>query len=175
VVTRLELAGNEKVLDIGCGTGRLLAELRSRFPHVTTVGVDADAVVLQIARRRLARFANTVELHTARAEAIPLDDAFFDVVVSTLVFHHLPLEAKKGAMCEAYRVLRRGGRMLLVDFGELKHHRVPLWLRLAERTDYLEVHVSGGLPSLMVDAGFESVRRLRRRWPAVEYWSGEKH
>jgi hypothetical protein len=47
-------------------------------------------------------------------------------------------------------------------------------LRLAERADYLEVHATGRLPTLLAEAGFANVRCVRRRRPAVEYWAGDK-
>jgi ubiquinone/menaquinone biosynthesis C-methylase UbiE len=173
VLTRLELVGNERLLDIGCGTGQLLAKVRRRYPDVTAVGVDADPAVLRIAQHRLAHFTNPVDLRTARAEALPLEDDSFDVAVSTLTFHHLPTEAKQAALREAHRVLRPSGRLLLVDFGTLERLRVPWWHRLIERAEYLVEHIRGRLPSLMAEAGFINVRRLHRRWPAVEYWAGD--
>jgi ubiquinone/menaquinone biosynthesis C-methylase UbiE len=125
-------------------------------------------------RRRLARSGGAVEFHAARAEDLPLADASFDVAVSTLMLHHLPTRAKQGMLQEAYRVLASEGRILIADLGALARPRVPWWLRLIEHAEYLEDHVCGRIPLLLTEAGFVNVRRLQRRWPAVEYWAGQK-
>lgn len=174
VADRLALTGGERLLDVGCGTGTLLAEVKRRFPEVVAVGIDPDAAILRIAERRLARRGSQVDLQVARAEALPFPDASFDVVVSTLVVHHLPTPAKHAALREIYRVLRPGGRFLLVDFGERPERKVPWWQRPFEHVEHLEDHVHGRLPAFLTQAGFVHVRRVHRRWPAFEYLAAEK-
>lgn len=174
VLARLGLCGDERLLDVGCGTGTLLAETLRRYPGVTAVGVDADPEILAIAARRLRRHGTRVALHASRAESLLLPDDSFDAAVSTLTFHHLPTPVKRAALAEVYRVLTPGGRLLLVDFGGLPARRVPQWQRLFETVEYLEDHVRGSLPGFVADAGFENVRSVHRRWPGVEYLAAEK-
>lgn len=116
VLARLGLRREERLIDVGCGSGTLLAETLRGYRGVTAAGVDADPEILATARR-LRRYGARVTLHAARAEAIPFPDGSFDAAVSTLTFHHLPTPAKRAALAEVYRVLRPGGRLLLVDFG----------------------------------------------------------
>ena len=108
VLARLGLRGGERLIDLGGGTGTLLAETLRRHPGATAAGVDADPAVLAIAARRLSRYGTRAALHAARAEALPFPDGSFDVAVSTLAVHHLPTPAKRAAFAEVHRVLRPG-------------------------------------------------------------------
>lgn len=174
VADRLALTGGERLLDVGCGTGTLLAEVKRRLPEVVVSGIDPDPAILRIAGQRLARRGCRAELQVARAEALPFPDAAFDVVVSTLVLHHLPTQAKHDALREIHRTLRPGGRFLLVDFGARPGRKVPWWQRLFEHVEHLEDHVQGRLPAFIGQAGLVNVRCIHRRWPAVEYLAAEK-
>jgi ubiquinone/menaquinone biosynthesis C-methylase UbiE len=169
VAARLELRGGERLVDVGCGTGGLLAEVLRRLPGVRAAGVDADPGVLRIAARRLAGWGHRVTLHAARAESLPFPDGEFDVAVSMLAFHHLPTPAKHAALTEIRRVLRAGGRFLLADFGSTSGHRPPWWLRAVEGVEHTADQFRGRLPEYLAAAGFEGVRCVHRRWPAVEY------
>jgi ubiquinone/menaquinone biosynthesis C-methylase UbiE len=108
---------DESVLDLGCGTGRLLSALVDRQPAARYTGVDPDPRILTIARRRLEKAGAQVELRQGYAQELSFPAGAFDLVVSTLVFHHLSDGAKRAAMREVARLLRPGGRFLLVDFG----------------------------------------------------------
>jgi len=88
-----DVAAGEDVLDLGCGTGTLLQALITAQPRAHYVGVDPDPRVLGVARRRLGRHANTVRLVEGYGTELPFGDDRFDLVVSTLVFHHLPPQA----------------------------------------------------------------------------------
>ncbi len=99
------------VCDVGCGTGRLLVRLRGAFPGATLIGVDAAAGMIEVASRKAE--LQGVRLCAGTAEALPLDDASCDVVVSTVSFHHWADQA--AGLRDVARVLRPGGRLLLVD------------------------------------------------------------
>ena len=103
--------GAPVVVDVGCGTGRLLARLRGAFPGATLIGVDASAEMIAVAARKDALAG--VRLLEASAASLPLDDGSCDVVVSTISFHHW--ENQAGGLREVSRVLRPGGHLLLVD------------------------------------------------------------
>ncbi|MBX9582966.1 MAG: class I SAM-dependent methyltransferase [Gemmataceae bacterium] len=173
VLARLALGRDERLIDVGCGTGRLLAEAALSHPGVAAVGIDPDPGVLAIAARHLARWRGRVALHAARAEALPLPDGTFDAAVSSLAFHHLPTPAKRAALREIRRVLRPGGRLLLVDFAATAGHRPPWWLRAIESVEYAADQYRGRLPEYLA-AGFIDIRCVHRRWPSVEYLPAEK-
>lgn len=96
--------------DLGCGTGATAAQLA---PWVAAViGVDASDEMLAAAGDRLRDLPN-VELRQGALEALPIDDGSLDAATMMLVLHHLPAPAT--ALAEAARVLRPGGRLLVVD------------------------------------------------------------
>jgi ubiquinone/menaquinone biosynthesis C-methylase UbiE len=97
------------ILDIGCGTGRLLRRMHLRWPSAGLVGVDvAEGMVAQA--RAQTGYAT---IHQAPAENLPLEDNSVDLVTSTASFHHWSDQAQ--GVREAVRVLRRGGLYILAD------------------------------------------------------------
>lgn len=115
--TVLELAGAQgaptAILDVGCGTGRLLRSAQERFPHARLEGVDAAPGMVRQATLA-AGAASKLHFQEATAEALPFPEATFDVVTSTLTFHHWSDQAK--GIAEVHRVLRPEGRWILADF-----------------------------------------------------------
>ncbi|MDP9373631.1 MAG: methyltransferase domain-containing protein, partial [Chloroflexota bacterium] len=103
----------ERALDVGCGTGLLLRLLADSEERVALAGVDLDPAMIARARRRVPEVA----LCVASATALPYPDDRFDLLTSTFVLHHLDPAGQHAALVEARRVLRPGGRLVLVDFG----------------------------------------------------------
>ena len=113
-VARLE--PGEHVLDAGCGTGTLALAAKSRVGENGTVdGVDASVEMIYAAREKAAGQGLAVRFETATVQELPFDGARFDVVLCTLVMHHLPREGRTEGVAEMFRVLRPGGRLLVVD------------------------------------------------------------
>lgn len=106
VLDRLALAGDEHVVDVGCGTGRLTREIVARLPRGRVVGVDRSATMLAQAARHLA--SARVPLVRASADALPFDAAF-DVLFSTATFHWV-LD-QDALFASLYRTLKPGGRL----------------------------------------------------------------
>jgi ubiquinone/menaquinone biosynthesis C-methylase UbiE len=101
------------VLDVGCATGRLLARL-AEAGATRLAGSDLAPRILATARRKLEPHGLDVDLRSADAEdALPWPDATFDAVTTTGVFHHF--FHPEAALSEMRRVLRDGGRLILVD------------------------------------------------------------
>lgn len=96
--------------DLGCGTGETVARLAPNVGRV--IGVDQEPLMLEQAKERCAGFDN-VELFSGGLECLPVDDARVDVAVCMLVLHHLEHPAR--AMAEARRILRPGGRLVVLD------------------------------------------------------------
>lgn len=108
----------EAVLDVGCGTGSLAIAAARRVRGSGVVhGVDPSAELVARARKKARRAGVDVTFAVAAGEELPLPDASFDVVLSTLVFHHLSHDTLRATVAEIRRVLKPGGRMLAVDFG----------------------------------------------------------
>ena len=96
--------------DLGCGGGQVSAALAPFVARV--IAVDASAAMLQAAKRRL-HGADNVELRRGELETLPIDDARLDAATMMLVLHHVPEPER--ALAEAARVLKPGGRALVVD------------------------------------------------------------
>ncbi|MGH7903826.1 MAG: class I SAM-dependent methyltransferase [Candidatus Dormibacteraceae bacterium] len=149
--TLLDLAQAEvprpgAILDVGCGTGRLLMSAEARFPGAELVGVDAAPGMVRQAQAS-ARERTSIRFQHARAEHLPFPDGRFDLVFSTLTFHHWGDQAK--AVAEVARVLTPGGRWLLADFlatGLMRYVRMLLRMkRFPERESLGAMLASAGL------------------------------
>jgi ArsR family transcriptional regulator len=155
-----------RLLDIGTGTGRVLELLAPRVREA--LGIDASKAMLALARARLSK---TELAHCAvrlgDMYRLPLADATFDTAVLQMVLHYA--EDPAGAMAETLRVLRPGGKLIVVDLVE--HARNDLATRLAHR--WLGFSDSE-MFNLLSDAGFEPVAPVTvpgpldvRIWPAT--------
>lgn len=106
-----------RVLDIGCGTGTLVAMIQRLHPEVEVVGLDPDPKALARARRKVAGGAGVVRLDRGFSDELPYPEEAFDRVLSSFMLHHLEGEEKARTLAEVRRVLKPGGSLLLVDFG----------------------------------------------------------
>lgn len=112
------LESGESVLDVGCGTGTLaIAAKRFVGPTGSIYGIDASPAMIERARDKAKRAGAQVILEEGLAEALPFSDARFDVVLSTVMLHHLPRKLRQQGVGEMRRVLKPGGRLLAIDFG----------------------------------------------------------
>lgn len=159
LVEAARLAPGEAVLDAGCGTGSLAIAAKRRVGASGTVhAIDAAPEMIARARDKAARAGVDVAFETARAEALPFPDAHFDVVLSTLMLHHLPGPVRRAFAAEIRRVLRPGGRVLAVDFEAPTRRRKGLIAR---------VHRHGGVPMRDVLGLLDSVGLRVRETGAV--------
>ncbi len=143
LLSDLRLAGDERILDLGCGRGALLI-LAAR--HLTTgraVGIDiwtadqsGNAVTATLRNAAAEEVADRVSLHTADLTRLPYHDATFDHVVSNVAIHNVKAAtAVDHAIDEAVRVLRPGGRLLIADLRYTRRYRRRLvGLRLQQVT-----------------------------------------
>jgi ubiquinone/menaquinone biosynthesis C-methylase UbiE len=123
IVSLAGIKAGDFVLDIGCGTGSLaIAAARAAGNGGMVAGVDPSPQMIGRARWKASKAKAAVDFHLAPAERLPFPDARFDVVLSTLMLHHLPRQTRQECAVEVRRVLKPGGRVLAVDFGKPKKH-----------------------------------------------------
>jgi ubiquinone/menaquinone biosynthesis C-methylase UbiE len=103
-----------RLIDIGCGTARFLDFVKQAWPRLPTLGLDLSEAYIRHARRHLKRWAR-INLIVANAEAIPASDNSCDAVTSIFMLHELPPKVRRTVMGEAARVLKPGGRLILMD------------------------------------------------------------
>jgi ubiquinone/menaquinone biosynthesis C-methylase UbiE len=146
----------ERVLDVGSGPGyfaRMLAEAVG--PQGSVVGIDAAPEMIAYASRK-ARHLPNCQFQEGTAESLPYADGEFDLVVSSLMMHHLPEDAHQRAVVEMRRVLRPGGRLLLAD---ARTGDGAAWRLVARITGAAEMQRRvPPLEPLVSGAGFSEVR-----------------
>jgi ubiquinone/menaquinone biosynthesis C-methylase UbiE len=113
LIERLELRGNERVLDIACGTGRLEELLREQHPGLDVTGVDLSPDMLTVARERLPEDARTRWLQGAD-DSVKLPEATFDLVTCNNAFHLFP--DQQASLHRMARLARPGGLVALIDW-----------------------------------------------------------
>jgi ubiquinone/menaquinone biosynthesis C-methylase UbiE len=103
-----------RLLDIACGTGAFLAEVKRNYPRLAVTGIDLSLPYLAVAKRRLSAWSRAALLE-ANAERLPFADASVDVITCIYLFHELPRSARKAVAGEIRRVLKPGGQFIYVD------------------------------------------------------------
>ncbi|MBZ0291094.1 MAG: class I SAM-dependent methyltransferase [Anaerolineae bacterium] len=156
VVKLARIQPGEEVLDIGCGTGTLAILAKQGDGHSAEIhGVDAASEMIERARQK-AKAANVdIDFQPGLAENIRFEDGTFDLVMNSLMMHHLTPELREKALAEVYRVLKPGGRLLIVDFEPPKPGLYKSFLTLIIG-DMTSIDNTTLLP-LVRAAGFENV------------------
>ncbi|RUX25252.1 class I SAM-dependent methyltransferase [Mesorhizobium sp. M7A.F.Ca.US.011.01.1.1] len=140
----------EALLDVACGTGTLaIAAKRQTGSDGSVTGVDASAEMVERARAKAERSGLDLTFVKGTAQELPFKDAQFDIVVGTLMLHHLSKPVRSAFIREAARVLRPAGRRLLIDFGRpVRKSRLP---RL-HKHGHVDMH---SVASLLAESGFQ--------------------
>lgn len=162
-------------LDVGCGTGRLLAFLHRAWPGMRLSGIDLSPPYLAEARRLIGRTAR-VKLIEGAAEALPFDDASLDLVVSSFLLHELPPEIRAAAVKEMARVVKPDGRVVIVD--SIQKGDQPTWDGLLDlfphyfHEPYYADYVNENLAASCEAAGLKPVASERAFLSKVAAFTG---
>ena len=168
----------EAVLDLACGTGTLAVEIKKRRPQAKVAALDGDAAILARAKVKAKEAGVKIDFQYGLSNDLPYDGRCFDVVLSTLFFHHLTDEAKADTAEEIRRVLRLGGRILIADWGRPQDPVMRLMflnIQLLDGFGNTASNVAGRLPEFLREARLGRVSvidRMRTPLGTIEIVSG---
>jgi ubiquinone/menaquinone biosynthesis C-methylase UbiE len=166
LIEQAELTDGDRVLEIGSGTGNLTLRVKRSHPGVEVIGVDPDPLALTRAQRKL-NGESGIRFDHGYAQKLPYAGGEFDRVLSSLMLHHLDSDATTAALAEAFRVLRPGGRLHLVDVDpDATAHGGPL-ARYFARRRHAAAHFGDSIPQLLGAAGFDYTEVGSRRHPVI--------
>ena len=152
-----------RVLDIGCGTGAMVTQIKRLHPDVDVVGLDPDPKALARARRKAERAAVTIQFDQGFSDELPYPDASFDRVFSSFMLHHLQAEEKANTLREVRRVLKPGGSLHLLDFGGPEPRQNGFLAHLFHSSHSLKDNTDSRIIALMSQAGLANPKVVGRR------------
>lgn len=158
-----EIKADDRVLDLGCGTGTLAIAAKRAQRKAAVTGLDADPAVLRRARGKAASAGVEVCFDEGLSTELPYGENRFDVAMSTLFFHHLTPGAKRRTATEIVRVLKPGGRLLVADWGppqDLPMRIAFVAVRALDGFELTRENAEGALPSIFAEAGLEDVEEV---------------
>lgn len=145
-----------RLLDLACGTGRFLREIKTNYPRLAVTGLDLSPFYLAEARDVLAPWSGATLLE-ASATSVPAADATFDVVTCCYLLHELPAKERRAVVGEMARLTKPGGIAILVD--SIQHGDEPAYdalidyFPMAFHEPYYASYVRTDLASLFAGAG----------------------
>jgi ubiquinone/menaquinone biosynthesis C-methylase UbiE len=176
VVDALDPAPGQRLLELGCGSGRLAIAIKRRCPDVAITAVDGNRDILEIARDRANQAGVDIDFRLGDFTSCPLEGSY-DRVYSTLVLHHLTLDAKRQVFGRVGDLLVEGGSFVIADFSGHGHHGSgqAILSRLSTLSDPLggkRPHRDGSFETAMAESFREvgSLARIPSVFGTIEVW-----
>ena len=116
LISGANIEPGHNILDLGCGTGTLVVNLKRQYVSAHVVGLDPDPKGLRRARLKAVRASVSVQLDQGFADQLPYEKESFDHIFSSFMFHHLNEQERENMLREVRRVLKPAGLFHLVDF-----------------------------------------------------------
>ncbi|MBX3562676.1 MAG: class I SAM-dependent methyltransferase [Sphingomonas sp.] len=165
LVDQVDPGEGDRILDVGCGTGSLLLALARRSPDAELIGIDPDEEAIGRARAKLAGYPQ-VRLLQGNLEPGRLPSRWLPTkIVSSLVFHQVPLAGKRALLRAFRRLLPEGGEFHLADYAEQRSRAMRLAFRMTvqmlDGVEDTQPNADGVLEPMMREAGF-AVRETAR-------------
>ncbi len=164
LLEQAEISENDRVLDLACGTGTMAVMIKSRHPGAAVAGLDGDPDILALAREKARQAGLGIEFNEGLSFSMPYPANEFDMVFSSLFFHHLKPVDKTRTMAEVHRVLKPGGALHICDWGRpsnLLLRMAFLGVRLLDGFEVTRDNLQGRLPAIIEQAGFVDVSVTR--------------
>jgi len=165
LIWQADIKAGQPVLDLGCGTATLTIMLKGIHPEAQVVGLDGDEKALSIAKRKIAKNGLDIEFKKGLSFDLDFTDQSFDVVVSSLLFHHLNREDKLRTLREVFRILKPAGELHIADWGRPENFFMRGAFLVVQLLDGFETtgdSVQGKLLQYMEQAGFKNAGETKR-------------
>lgn len=161
LIKQASIQPNQRVLDLGCGTGTLVVLLKRKYPAAEIVGVDPDPKALQRAQKKVRRAGVSVHLDEGFADELPYEAGTFDRVLSSFMLHHLEEHEREKTLREVLRVLKPAGTFHLLDFAGGEDKAPGRLGRLVNSHARLEDNSQQRILQLMRRAGFLDASKVK--------------
>jgi ubiquinone/menaquinone biosynthesis C-methylase UbiE len=161
LIKQANIQPNQRVLDLGCGTGTLVVLLKRKYPAAEIVGVDPDPKALQRAQKKVRRAGVAVQLDEGFADELPYEAGTFDRVLSSFMLHHLEEPEREMTLREVLRVLKPAGTFHLLDFAGGEDKAPGRLGRLVNSHARLEDNSQQRILQLMRRAGFTNAEKVK--------------
>lgn len=161
-----------RILDLGCGTGSTTLLLKQAFPAAEVIGVDLSPYMLFMADHKAKQAGLAIQFLQGDAQNSEFGDAAFDLVTASLLFHETPPMVARRILQEAYRLLKVGGQILVLDANQ-ETLRQLTWLHDLFEEPYIQSYASASLDAWMGAAGFGAVK-TESNWGLNQITQGVK-
>ncbi len=149
-----------QLLDIACGTGRFLREVKRNWPRIGVTALDLSPDYLAKTKRALSKWGR-VRFVNAAAERMPVEKASQDIVTATYLFHELPPKIRMQVAAEISRVLKPGGLFVFVDAlqagDQKKFDSLLEFFPVAFHEPYFSTYLEEGFEGMFARAGLQNV------------------
>ncbi len=163
---QVELAGikvGETILEVGCGTGVMSVLSKLKTGNTGKVyGIDIAGKMIAKAGKKAEKYGLDIDFKVASIDDLPFPDNHFDVIIASMMFHHLPVRIKESGLSEIYRVLKSDGRFLLSDFSTPGIFAAPIMFLLLFWLGSTRYQLLGKLPGLIGRSGFSNVNVVKK-------------
>jgi ubiquinone/menaquinone biosynthesis C-methylase UbiE len=178
----IKLAGPDNpgtAVDIACGTGTFIAMYKQAYPDSRIVGVDADENILEIAQQKTQGLGSVEYVHSY-SNRMDLADNSAGIAFTGLFYHHLDYQNKIDTSKEALRILKRGGRYIICDWGRPSNIFTQMgffMVRILDGFDTTLDNLQGKIPGILREAGFQNItehKSIDTVFGTLKIWSGGK-